>query len=148
MPTRSLVWPGGLVASTLARLSHWWRNRVFVRDGIAQLSVDAEETQHIARDLCCNEQELFELARRGPDAADLLPQRMAALGLESVEVGRSDPVLLRDLQRLCALCDSKGRCMRDLASDPNDPIWEQYCPNEATLNGLKACGIGARPSHT
>jgi hypothetical protein len=145
MATRSLATSGGIVSSTIARLAHWWRNQAIVRDGLAKLQADPEETQHIARDLCCSERELYELTRRGPDAADLLPQRMAVLGLDAAEVSRSDPMLMRDLQRLCALCDSKGRCMRDLANDPNDPIWEQYCPNEATLSGAQAW-IGSRPA--
>ncbi len=146
MSLRALAGPEGVVGSTIARLSQWWRNRSVVRNGLAQLRADPAETAHMARDLGCSEGELYELTRRGPEAADLLKQRMGALGLDPAEVGRSDPMLMRDLQRLCALCESKGRCMRDLARNPDDPGWEQYCPNEATLHGLKACDIGAPQS--
>ncbi|MGP0091374.1 MAG: hypothetical protein ACLPKB_15670 [Xanthobacteraceae bacterium] len=119
--------PYRAVRSLIAVVADWWRSRRAY-----------PEESRIAHDLGIDASELREIVRRGRNSASLLPQRMAALHLDATELARSDGLLLRDLQRVCALCDSKGRCMRDLARDPNDPAWEEYCPNEGTLNALKA----------
>ena len=37
--------------------------------------------------------------------------------------------------------DNIGRCARDLATSPDDPAWQQYCPNEQTLTSLAREGI-------
>jgi hypothetical protein len=40
------------------------------------------------------------------------------------------------MERLCTMCENKGRCARDLAADPNDPVWRKYCLNEQSLVAL------------
>lgn len=96
-----------------------------------------EEVERIARDAGVSASELRTLARLGRDSANLLPKRMAALGLDQNEVSRTARRTLQDLQRLCALCQSHRRCARDLASDSRGPEWESYCPNAGTLMSLK-----------
>jgi len=118
--------PYRAVRSLIAGIADWWRSRR-----------PLPEESRLARDLGIGVCEFHEIVRRGGDSANLLPQRMAALHLDATELAGRDGLLLRDLQRVCALCESKGRCMRDLARDPNDPAWEEYCPNEGTLNALK-----------
>jgi len=134
------------IGAAAASIAQWWRSRSSVRKGVAQLCVDAEETSRMAHDVGLSERELWELTIRAREAAGLLPKRMAALHLEPATVAPADLPVLRDMQRVCSLCRSKGRCMRDLARDPNDPAWEEYCPNRATLNALKADRI--EPEHT
>ena len=41
--------------------------------------------------------------------------------------------VLRDMERVCALCPHKRRCMEDLAAGTSP---EQYCPNEPTIKRL------------
>jgi hypothetical protein len=72
------------------------------------------------------------------DAADLLPRRMGALGLDPTETARQEPAVLRDMQRLCSFCQSKGRCEHDLDLAARNPVWEKYCPNVGTLKDLQA----------
>jgi len=120
------------VRSVFAGVAEWWRSR---GHGYA----DDYEDARIARELGIGVGELHELVRRGRNSANLLTRRMAALHLDANALARSDGVLLRDLQRVCAVCESKGRCLRDLDRDPNDPAWEDYCPNEGPLNALRAC---------
>jgi hypothetical protein len=134
------------IGTAAACIAQWWRSRSSVRKGLAQLCVDVEETSRMAHDVGLSHGELWELTKRAAAAADLLPKRMAALHLEPVIVAPRDLPVLRDMQRVCGLCRSKGRCMRDLVHDPNDPAWEKYCPNRATLNELKAGRI--EPEHT
>lgn len=72
--------------------------------------------------------------RHPPAAADCLPEcRMEMLGLDPASVGRTDPDTFIDLLRECACCNARDLCVADLQRDPNDPIWENYCPNAAKL---------------
>lgn len=43
-----------------------------------------------------------------------------------------------DLREMMNLgCGSKKQCQRDLARDPENPVWRQYCPTEGTLVALQ-----------
>ena len=95
----------------------------------------------MAQDVGIPASDLRELARHCSDAADLLERRLEALGVSASELAKTAPAELRDMERLCTLCQSKGRCARDLGADPSDPVWRQYCPNEQTLVALAREGI-------
>ncbi len=95
-----------------------------------------EEIERIARDVRMTPAELRVLAKQGPGAADLLLERMAALDLDPAEVAQIGPETFRDLQRVCSLCESKRRCVRDLAHDAAAAQWQDYCPNAQTLMAL------------
>jgi hypothetical protein len=88
--------------------------------------------------------ELRQLAQHGPHSADPLLRRMAALDLDRNEVAQTEPQTFQDLQRVCTLCASHRQCARDMARDLNDPAWEDYCPNVATLKMLNAMPWAAR----
>ena len=85
--------------------------------------------------------DLRALARRGPEEANLLPRRLAELGLDPDEIARLEPALLRELHWQCTMCDSKGECSVDLAGDAvgwpeRTDAWHGYCRNVATLRLL------------
>ena len=67
---------------------------------------------------------LKDLAARGPDAANLLYERMRELGISKAQVDGAAEGALRDLQRTCACCNEKSTCESDLATRPNDPVWK------------------------
>ena len=67
---------------------------------------------------------------------DLLGCRMAMLGLDLGAVESSGGTLFETIKRRCTNCDSRQACELDLRRDPNDPVWETYCPNTATLVAL------------
>jgi hypothetical protein len=118
-------------------IKQWWRNWREARSGLAELKFFGEyEVERTAHELGTSVSELRELADRGPDAANLLLDRMAALDLDSKEVAAAELATFRDLQRVCTMCGSHGRCARELARDPGDAAWEEYCPNSATLKSL------------
>ena len=102
------------------------------------------EIEQIAKDIGVSPTELYQLARSDAAGAELLLDRMAALDLDCKEVARLMPDTMHDLQRLCTLCTTRRRCTRDLAHDPNDPNWKDYCPNVATLLALDAMPWAAR----
>ncbi len=94
------------------------------------------EIERIARDVRMTPADLRAVAKRGPEAANLLLRRLAALDLDPAEVAQVGPQTFRDLQRTCSLCESKRRCVRDLAHDSAAPEWQDYCPNAQTLMAL------------
>lgn len=124
--------PGSTAARRfLSRLRDWWR----CRDELDAMGSD--ELQRIAGDLGMTAPELRSLATRGSDAADLLHERMHALGLTRADIEQLVPGLMRDLERACAGCGHKGACEKDLATRPGAPDWAAYCPNAVTLTGVK-----------
>lgn len=126
-------------------ISEWWRDWTRNSSAISELTCCAEdEVERIARDVGISAAELRKLAHHGPDGADLLLRRMAALDLDRDEVSQTERRTFQDLQRVCTMCESKRRCARDLARDSDDPAWEDYCPNVATLKMLNALPWAAR----
>ncbi|MEJ2376453.1 MAG: hypothetical protein P8Y71_13900 [Pseudolabrys sp.] len=90
----------------------------------------------MANDLQLLPAQLRGMARRGPEAADLLLVRMKALHLDAEKLAKGEPAVMHDLQRACSLCRTKRRCRRELARDPENPVWREHCLNEDTLLAL------------
>ena len=76
--------------------------------------------------------------RPRPEADVLFVRRMVVLNLDRNEVAAAEPSAFRELQRLCIMCESHGRCARDLARDLAEGAWEGYCPNAGMLKVLVA----------
>lgn len=125
-------------------ISQWWQ--LWTSNGPASdFACCAEgEVERIAKDFGMPASEIRRLASLGPESADLLLRRMAALDLDRKEVAQVEPATFRDLQRLCTLCESHRQCARDLARDSGDPVWEDYCPNVAVLRALNAMPWASR----
>jgi hypothetical protein len=127
------------MTSTLNAVAQWWRNWTAARANVASLGYcGADETDHIAHDLGVTAPELRALAGKWPDSADLLNRRLAALKLDPGEIRHSDPGVLCDMQRVCTMCRNGDVCEHDLARNPSDPNWHDYCPNVSTLDALDA----------
>ena len=45
-----------------------------------------------------------QLVRQGPHAADELPEMLKALGIDEDKLARTEPLVLRDMERVCAMC--------------------------------------------
>jgi CBS-domain-containing membrane protein len=75
--------------------------------------------------------------RHGLASAKLLLCRMSALHLDEKAVVDNKPDQMRELQRLCSTCASQKRCKSDLASDPSNSVWQQYCHNAGTFVALQ-----------
>src|SRR5262249_52659249 len=117
---------------------HAWKAR---RDSLAALEhCGRGEMARIAHDLSLSTGELRALARKGPDAADLLYRRMDELGLDRDSIAHGDQRLMWDMQKGCSLCAAKGRCRHDFARGAEASAWQPYCPNHDTLNTLVAGG--------
>jgi hypothetical protein len=126
----------------VADLITWLRGYADRRARLAELDGCCDQDlQRIAADVGVSQPAFGVLAGKSRDAADLLYRRMAILHLDADLLGLAEPGVLRDLQRNCSLCDSRGRCVSDLAKGAGDSGWEEYCPNTVTLLAL----VAARP---
>ena len=133
-------WP--FLDNVIVPIADWWRKHAALRENSNDLdSLGADELARVAMDVGIPASDLRALAQHCSDAADLLERRIAALGLNAEALAHDPRAQMRDMERLCTMCESKGCCARDLAADPTDPVWRQYCPNEQTLTELQ----GASP---
>ncbi len=118
------------VEALLNRLRDWWQ----ARNELA--SMDQNELRRIAGDLSMTPEELEHLVGRGADGAELLYERMHALGLSRADVESAARGLMFELERTCARCNGKDICDKDLEMRPEDPGWKGYCPNAISLESL------------
>ncbi|WP_338827091.1 hypothetical protein [Bradyrhizobium sp. 27S5] len=103
----------------------------------------AREVDEIAHELNLSTSDLRALAR-GRGSPESLSQRLKHAGLSEEALATSHSDVLRDLQRVCGLCQEKRRCATDLARERRaSPA--RYCPNELTLTALSRGASGARP---
>ena len=96
-----------------------------------------QELSPIACELGMGVAELREHARRARHAARELPEMMTALGMDAAMIARRNPRGIRELQRVCASCNSKARCRRALASGRAAANLETFCPNRMTLRAMQ-----------
>ena len=98
--------------------------------------MDRSDFDRIAGDLQVSPADLDELVRKGPHAADELPKLLKALSIDEAGLARTQPLVLRDMERVCALCHSKTQCDHDLAAGTSAEHYEGYCLNAPTIELL------------
>ena len=67
------------------------------------------------------------------DHDELLDCRMAMLGVQLNPTERAGHNALKEMMRRCMSCGDREACAVDLERDPNNPVWETYCPNAGML---------------
>jgi hypothetical protein len=97
---------------------------------------DTAEFARIARELGVTPNDLDTLVRRGPHASEELPKLLTALGIDEKTIARTMPLVLRDLERVCASCQHKRRCDHDIAAGTSEQHYEEYCDNAVTIKSL------------
>ena len=111
----------------------WLKHRQDLRE-IRELG--SGEFARIAQELCVTPADLDTLVRQGPHAADELPRLLKALGIDQMALSRTQPLMLRDMARVCASCTQKSRCDHDLDAGNSAQHYEEYCANAPTINAL------------
>lgn len=121
------------VEALINTFGDWLRHR---RDLSEVRRMDTTEFDRIASDLRVSPGELDTLVQRGPHAADELPKLLKILGIDEADLARTEPLVLRDMERVCAMCASKRQCDRDLAAGTSAEHYEGYCLNAPTIDSL------------
>jgi transcriptional regulator with XRE-family HTH domain len=138
MPNRDSEQPTyPVVEIVLNSIADWvskYRDAVSASGVVGQCSPD--EVKQIADDLGVSTGELRELMNKGPHAADLLQKLLVALKVDPKELARTEPLVMRDLQRLCTTCGAKKRCTQELAKGTAAAHFHEFCPNAYTLDAL------------
>jgi hypothetical protein len=95
-----------------------------------------DDVRAMAHDLSLSPDDLLTLTRKGPDSARLLVELLKALGVDPKRLATHDPVVMRDLQRMCVTCGYKRQCSHDLREGTSAAHYTEYCPNAYTLGLL------------
>jgi hypothetical protein len=132
MTTQSAPYPR--VSFLIDRFSDWLKHR---RELNEMRQLDRGEFDRIAADLEISPGDLDELVRRGHRAGMELPALLKALGIDESRLERTQPVLLRDMERVCALCSHKRQCDRDLVDGTSAEHYQGYCPNAPSISELE-----------
>jgi uncharacterized protein YjiS (DUF1127 family) len=133
MTTQSEPYPR--VNFLIDKFSNWLKHR---RELNEMRQLDRADFDRIAADLEISPSDLDELVRRGPHAGKELPVLLKALGIGEVRLERTQPHLLRDMERVCAMCSHKRQCDRDLIDGTSVGHYEGYCPNAPAIAELEA----------
>lgn len=131
MSTASRSYP--IVQDLIESFASWLKHR---RELNEMRQLDRSEFDRIANDLRVSPDDLEELVRHGRHAADELPKMLEQLGIDEPGLARAQPLLLRDMERVCALCRHKAQCDRDLAGGTAAENYHGYCANASTLESL------------
>jgi hypothetical protein len=120
------------VGPLLVALAEWYRTWRSGPHAADLADCTPGDVERMARDIGLTATELRKLERSARKPL-LLPRMLQALKIDAAELARSEPAAFRDLQRVCALCDSKRRCASELAAGDAAQTFESYCPNALTL---------------
>jgi transcriptional regulator with XRE-family HTH domain len=125
--------PYPVVELVVDTFGEWLKHRRELKE---MREMDAANFNQIASELRMSPTDLEALVRQGPHAADELPQMLKALGIDQEALARTEPHVLRDMERVCSLCNHKRQCDRDLAAGTAAKHYEEYCGNADTIDGL------------
>jgi hypothetical protein len=112
---------------------------------VRELARAGQTAENVAQDLGLSPNELRALAAKGADAAKELPCLLEALRINVQTLAEKEPLVLRDLQRACSLCDQKRACDRDIAAGTLATHYQRYCVNADTVRALELDPTFASP---
>ena len=122
-----------IVESAINMFGDWLQHQREMRE---MRDMNSGDFARIARDLCVSPAELDAVVRQGPHASDELPRLLKVLGIDEATLSRTQPVLQRDMLRVCAACKQKALCNHDLESGTLAQRYDEYCPNAPAIDEL------------
>ena len=131
MATQTKTYP--IVENAINLFGDWLKHRQEMRE---LRDMNSGDFARIARDLCVTPAELDAVVRLGPHASDELPRLLKSLGIDEAMLSRTQPVLQRDMVRVCAACRQKALCNHDLDDGIAARHYGEYCPNAAAIEEL------------
>ena len=135
--------PYPVVSLVVDTFGEWLKHRRELKE---MHEMDAANFGRIASELRMSSADLEALVRRGPHAADELPKMLRALGIDQADLARTETHVLRDMERVCSVCNHKRRCHYELAAGTAGANYKEYCGNASTIDGLGTNPQGRQPS--
>ena len=109
-------------APTFKFLEQSWRT---LRDILQPVTVAKSEQQH-----------RLDLVGGGSIECWSLEDPDAGRGRRYARIVVDEAAIVRDLERVCSLCNHKRQCARELAAGTAAQHYDDYCPNASTLGTL------------
>ena len=131
MATQTKTYP--IVENAINLFSDWLKHRQEMRE---LREMNSGDFARIAQDLCISPAELDAVVRQGPHASEQLPRLLKSLGLDEAAVSRTQPLLHRDMMRVCISCSRKALCDHDFDAGTSAQRYEEYCPNAPAISEL------------
>lgn len=125
----------GIFAQLISWMAKGWEG-ASESEMLAALGTDT--IRAIAGDCGIRPDQLIQLAKAGPHAADEMPRLMKALGIDPVEVELRYREQFRAMQVECASCSAKQTCRKDLDDHTVQQNFQSYCCNAENMNWLRA----------
>ena len=114
--------------------SDWIRHR---RERAELDAMSTDEVGRLARDIGVAPDELERMVEAAHDP-EQLSAMLRTLDLDEAALKRAAPAMLRDMQRLCSLCETSSTCQHALEVGIAPTTYRSFCVNAATLDALKA----------
>src|ERR1700736_220355 len=122
-----------IISKLIDAFGNWRKRRQEIRE-IRDL--DDDEFATLTHELRIPLADLDTFVRQGPDAVDELSKLLTALGIDEKALSRTQPLVLRDMVRVCASCQQKHQCDRDLDAGTSAQHYQEYCLNASTIDAL------------
>jgi hypothetical protein len=125
--------PYPMIGKLIDAFGNWLEHRREVHE---MRELEPSEFTAIARELSITPEDLDTFVHNGPQAVDELPKLLKVLGIDETALARNRPPVLREMERVCAACQQKHRCSRDLRDGTIAENFERYCLNASTIDAL------------
>lgn len=125
--------PYPTVELVIGKFADWLKHR---RELSEIRRMNRTDFDMIAQDLRVSPYDLDKLVEAGPHSADEMPKMLEALGIDVEDLVRTKPMMVRDMERVCALCRDKAQCHGDFAAGTAAEHYKEYCPNAPTIEAL------------
>ena len=116
-----------------AAVQRWWSNRKELQ---AFDALGSEGRAALARDCGLAEDTLARIVLRGAHAGEELARVLPAAGLDSANIRRTRPDVMRDMEVTCSACAAAKKCQTDLKRGVAWARRREYCPNAHTIASL------------
>jgi hypothetical protein len=122
-----------IVDKVVDACGNWLKHRRDIRE---MRELDGGEFARIAQDLSLSTADLDACVHQGTQAADELSNLLTLLGVDKELLSQTQPLVLRDMTRVCGSCQQKRQCDRDLSAGASAEHYKKYCPNAPTIDTL------------
>jgi len=116
--------------------SDWLKQRRELNE-LMEFAVDPGELERVARELNVTPVDLERLMLQVSQGENELPYTLTALGIDEAALRRAQPVLLRDMERICSFCTHKRQCHEQLAAGTAATNYVEYCENADAIDTLR-----------